>query len=171
VTPIEEQAAAQAGKSTQGGSRPPVGDATRATLPHLPYRDAIRAALAGMALLPDLLWTGTREEPGSTVRELVLRLDWLPEHDDLVPPAVHEGGLTVEWSHLAGWSARAGDDLAALDVDELADPDVIAEAAMHAALCGLRCSCVKAPGPRARWDQAAHLDAALAAYDEREATR
>jgi hypothetical protein len=167
VTAIEEQAAATAGKSTRDDTRLSVGDATRATLPQLRYADAVLAALDAMTLSPDRLETGMRRESGGTRRELFLRLEWWPKHEELAPDDVREAGLTVEWSHLAGWSARVGDDLVALDVDDLADPDVIAEAALHAALCGLRCACVKSPGPDARWEHAVYLDIALTAYDER----
>ncbi|MCZ4605251.1 hypothetical protein O3S80_16155 [Streptomyces sp. Lzd4kr] len=143
-----------------------VDDATRATLPHLPYADAVHAALAEVVMVPDLLETGVRQEHPRSKRELFLRLQWLPGHDDLVPAAAQADGLTVEWSHLAGWSVRCGDALAVLDVDELADPATVAEAAMHAALCGLDCTCEKPPA--GRWDQALVLDIALVHFDERE---
>ncbi|MGW1035045.1 hypothetical protein ACWD4Z_23015 [Streptomyces antibioticus] len=168
MTAVEERSAADPGKSIRDGSQPSVDTATRATLPQLAYADAIDAALAEMTLLPDLLETGVRRERGTGQRELFLRLEWLPGHDDMVTYAMQADGMVVEWSHLAGWSARTGADLVGWDVDELADPDVIAEAAMHAALCGLRCDCVKAPGAdTARWDHAVYLDIALVAYAER----
>jgi hypothetical protein len=170
MTAVEEtRPAAVAGKSIHGDPQSLVDTATRATLPQLRYGDAIDAALAEMTLLPDTVEAGMRREPGGgTGRELFLRLEWLPGHDDLVPPAMQADGLVVQWSHLAGWSARTGGDLVVLDVAELADPAVIAEAAMHAALCGLRCGCVKAPDAAvARWGEAVYLDIALVAYDER----
>ncbi|WP_432032772.1 hypothetical protein [Streptomyces antibioticus] len=169
MTAVEEtRTAANPGKSIRDGSQPSVDTATRATLPQLAYADAIDAALAELSLPPDVLETGVRRERDSKRRELFLRLEWLPGHDDLVPYAMQADGLTVQWSGLAGWSARAGADLVAWDVDELADPDVIAEAAMHAALCGLRCTCVMAPGGSdARWEHAVYLDIALVAYAER----
>jgi hypothetical protein len=170
VSAIEETrpAAGGDGKSIHDSGQLSVDDATRATLPQTRYADAIDAALAELVLLPDTVETGMRSEPGGPQRELFVRLEWLPGHDDLVPPTLQADGLTVQWSHRAGWSARTADDLVVLDVDELADPAVIAEAAMHAALCGLRCSCVRSPqASTARWDHAVYLDIALTAYDER----
>ncbi|MFF0598092.1 hypothetical protein [Streptomyces antibioticus] len=169
MTAIEEtRAAANPGKSIRDGSQPSVDTATRATLPQLAYADAIDAALAEMTLPPDVLETGVRRERDSNRRELFLRLEWLPGHDDLVTYAMQADGMVVEWSHLAGWSARTGADVDGWDVDELADPAVIAEATMHAALCGLRCTCVMAPGGSdARWEHAVYLDIALVAYAER----
>jgi hypothetical protein len=170
VSAPEETGAAGSVKSTQGSSRLPVGDATRTlSLPHLPYGDAVHAALAEFVMLPDTFDAGVRTETVGGRRELFLSLEWLPGHDDLVPPAVQAEGMTVQWSPLVGWSVRSGDDVAFLGVDELADPAVIAEAAMHAALCGIGCTCVKAPGARARWSEAACLDTALAEFDERPA--
>ncbi|MEV6614237.1 hypothetical protein AB0N31_10515 [Streptomyces sp. NPDC051051] len=154
------------GKSTHDSALS-VDDATRATLPQLPYADAVHGALAELVLLPDTVETGMRIEGDSRRRELFLRLEWLPGHDDLVQPEACASGMTVQWSHLAGWSVAAAGDLVVLDVDELADPAMVAEAAMHAALCGLRCACERAPGQDARWDQAVYLDIALVAYDER----
>ncbi|MEH0547324.1 hypothetical protein QA802_30825 [Streptomyces sp. B21-105] len=168
MTAIEEaRPAGASGQSIRDGFRPSVDDATRATLPQLGYADAVDRALAAMEFLPDTIETGMRKEPGPTgQRELFLRLEWLPGHDDLVPDAVCAVGLVVQWSHLAGWSVRAGDDLVALDVSDLADPALIADAAMHAALHGLRCDCEK-PQALDRWEQAVYLDIALVAYDER----
>lgn len=172
MTAIEETRADGGGKDIRGGSQPTT-DGVHPALPwpHLPYGDAVHATLAEMAMLPDLLETGMRQEFPDFTRELFLRLDWLPGHDDLAPAAVHEDGLTFEWSHLAGWSARTGEELVALDVDEIADPCLIAEAAMHAALCGLGCACLKAPDQHARWEFALELDIALVAFDEREVTQ
>ncbi|MEU9349061.1 hypothetical protein AB0D74_48475 [Streptomyces sp. NPDC048278] len=147
-----------------------VDDATRATQPHLPYADAVYAALAELQLLPDLVEAGTRRE-GTVMGkrqppELFARLVWLPGHDDLATLDVQAEGLTVEWSHLGGWAIRSGSDLVVLDVDDLADPATVAEAAMHAALCGLGCGCDRPPP--GRWAHAVYLDIALVAYDERQ---
>ncbi|MGW4733858.1 hypothetical protein ACWEQC_32630 [Streptomyces shenzhenensis] len=171
MTAIDETAAAAAGpgKSTRDSSRLSVDDATRATLPQLPYADAVHHALAGLQLAPDLVETGMREEQTDGPCELFLRLEWLPGHDDLVPAAARSQGLIVEWSHLGGWSVRCGGDLAVLDADTLADPDVIADAAMHAALCGLGCACEKPAADR--WEHAVYLDIALVHFDERGAVQ
>ncbi|GGN47240.1 hypothetical protein [Streptomyces fuscichromogenes] len=173
MTAIEEQPAGTAQEGIPDSSALTVDDATRATQPHLPYADAVHAALAEIELLPDLVEVGTRREGMHSGRlqppELVARLEWLPGHDDLATLAVQVEGLVVEWSHLGGWVIRSGSDLVVLDVDDLADPATVAEAAMHAALCGLRCSCEQPlPG---RWKHAVYLDIALVAYDEREGAR
>lgn len=137
------------------------------TLPQMPYADAVHAVLARLAFLPDMVETGVRTETvGQPRRELFLRLEWLPGSDDLVPAAVQADGLVVQWSHLTGWSVRCGDDLVAAGVADLADPALVADVAVHAALHGLRCRCER-PDPGARWTQAHLLDAALLRYEER----
>lgn len=166
---VERPAVVGIGKSIRRGVLS-LDTATRATLPHLPYADAVHAALVALALVPDVLEAGVRRESDSVRQLLFARLEWLPGHDDLVPDAGRAEGLTVEWSHPGGWSARTGTDLAVLDVDEIAHPDVVADAALHAALCGLRCACER-PDGAARWEQAVYLDVALVAYDERQGVR
>jgi hypothetical protein len=166
VSAIEETRPAAPGKSTHDSGQLSVDDATRATLPHLRYADAVDAAFQDLRFLPDALEMGLRREPGAGGRELFLRLEWLPGHDDLVPPGMQADGLTVEWSHLVGWLVRSGDELVVPDVDQLADPAAIAGVAMHSALHGLRCACDK-PEASARWTDAVYLDIALTRYDER----
>lgn len=161
----ETFAAGGTGQSIQGSGQLSVDEATRATLPQLRYADAVHAALGAFEVLPDALDTGLRVEDLNGPSELYIRLEWLPAHDDLVPDALSKAGLIVRWSHLAGWSARSGDDLAGLDVDEIADPVTVAEAAMHAALCGLGCACETSPP--GRWEHALYLEIALVHYDER----
>lgn len=164
MTAIEEHTASTAGKSTHDGGQPTVGDATRATLPQLPYGDAVHAALAALQLLPDLMDAGVRQEPPNGKGDLFLRLEWQPGHDDLAPLASRLEGLTVQWSHRAGWSVRCGADQDPLGIDKAADPDTVAEAALHAVLCGPGCDCVKPPP--GRWEHADRLLAALTAYDQ-----
>ncbi|MEU9972316.1 hypothetical protein [Streptomyces sp. NPDC051014] len=172
MTAIEEQAASVVQEGIPV-SELTVDDATRATQPHLPYADAVHAALAEIELLPDLMEAGTRRESAKSGQslppELFARLEWLEGHDDLATLDVQVEGLVAEWSHLGGWAIRSGRDLVVLDVDDLADPSTIAEAVMHAALCGLRCSCDMLPP--GRWEHAAYLETALAAYNEREGVR
>lgn len=175
MTAIDEARAADGTeKSTRDGSQPSVGDATRAAgLPQLPYGDAVHAALAGAGLVPDTLETGVRVEGqnyGAGRRELFLRLEWLPGHEDLAD--VHrQAGMTLAWSHLAGgWSFLFGDDLVVLDLDELAAPDLIAEAVLTAAVDGFGMVWTAPPGA-ARWEYAPELDIALVHFDQREATR
>ncbi|MFJ9382117.1 hypothetical protein, partial [Streptomyces sp. NPDC101455] len=160
MSAIEEQSASGAGQSIQGSGQLSVDEATRDTLPHLRYADAVHAALCAFEVLPDFLDMGLRVEDLHGPRELYIRLEWLPGHDDLVPDALSKAGLVVRWSHLAGWSACSGDEVADIDVDELADPVTVADAAMHAALCGLDCACEKSP--LGRWEHAVYLDIALA---------
>ncbi|MER6532985.1 hypothetical protein ABT215_04020 [Streptomyces sp900105755] len=173
MTAIEERAAGTAQEGIPGSGQLSVDGATSATYPHLPYADAVYAALAELQLLPDLTEAGTRREGTVMGRrqrpELFARLEWLPNHDDLVPLSLRVEGLVVEWSHLGGWAIRSGSDLVVLDVDDLADPSTVAEAVMHAALCGLGCACEKPPP--GRWENAVYLDIALVAYDERQGAR
>jgi hypothetical protein len=169
VSAIDEtRTALVVGKDTGDGSQPPVGESTRELtgLPQRPYATAVHAALRAIEVLPDSVEIGVRIEVFDGQRELFVRLEWLPGHDDLVPAVLQEAGLVVHWSHLAVWSACSGDELAELAVDVLADPDTIAERCMHAALCGLGCACEKPPP--GRWEQAAALNAALTSFDERE---
>ncbi|MBK3575105.1 hypothetical protein JHN63_15050 [Streptomyces sp. MBT65] len=166
MTALEEQPAGGTGQSIQGGSQLSVDDATRDPLPQLRYADAVHAALRPIDLLPDALDVGLHIEDMNGPRELFIRLEWLPGHDDLVPDELNTAGLVVRWSHLAGWSACSGAERVGFDIDELADPATVAETAMHAVLCGLSCACEKpAPG---RWEHAVYLEIALVAYDERE---
>ncbi|WP_329338538.1 hypothetical protein OG866_26955 [Streptomyces sp. NBC_00663] len=158
------------GKSTHDSGQLSVGDATRTlTLPHLPYADAVHAALREVEVVPDHVETGLRTETFDGQRELFIRLEWLPGHDDLIPPGVQATGLVVHWSHLAGWSVCAGADVTVPPVDDLADPALIADAALHAAVYGLTERWV-IPF-EARWQYALELDIALVQFDEREAVR
>lgn len=158
------------GKSTHDSGQLLVGDATRTlTLPHLPYTDAVHAALRAVEVVPDLVEVGVRTETVDGQRELFARLEWLPGHDDLVPVDVQTSGLVLQWSHLAGWSVCAGSDVEMLAADDLADPALIADAALHAAVYGLTEKWV-IPF-EARWQHARELDIALAQFDEREAVR
>ncbi|MEY2249373.1 hypothetical protein AB8A21_41780, partial [Streptomyces sp. BF23-18] len=139
MSAIEERAAIALGKGTCDRSQRSVGDATRAlTLPHLPYGDAVLAALHAAAIVPDTLEAGCRVDGanyGRRHQELFLRLEWLPGHEDLAAP--HRAkGMALEWSHLVGWTVRFGDDLAVLDADELAAPDLLVAAVLEAATEG-----------------------------------
>lgn len=165
MSAIEEQSADSTGQSIQGSSQLSVDDATRDTLPQLRYADAVHAALCAIEVLPDAVDTGLHVEDLNGPRELFIRLEWLPGHDDLVPDALSKAGLVVRWSHLAGWSACSGAELVDIDVDEIADPVTVAEAAMHAVLCGLGCACEKPPP--GRWEHALYLEIALVNYEER----
>ncbi|MFD9445480.1 hypothetical protein ACFWBR_42455 [Streptomyces sp. NPDC060006] len=143
--------------------------AVEGALPQLPYGDAVHTVLAALAFLPDTIEAGVRRESIDQRGELFLRLEWLPGNDDLVPATVQADGLVVQWSHLTGWSTRCGDDLVAPGLADLADPALVADAAVHAALHGLRCRCEPVT-PGRRWSEAHVLDAALQAYDERPVT-
>ncbi|MFI1030772.1 hypothetical protein [Streptomyces sp. NPDC020951] len=167
MTAVEEARSAGASGKSIHDSGLSVDGATRATLPQQRYADALHAALDALQLLPDTLRAGLRIEPPRGPRELYVELEWLPGHDDLVPAAAQMDGLTVAWSHLAGWSVRCGPDVVALDVDKLAAPTLIADAAMHAALYGIGRGRPEPPDPGARWEHAVYLDIALVAYDER----
>ena len=173
MSAIEETRSGTPGKSTQGGGLPSVGDATQAlALPHLPYGDAVYAELAAAGLRPDVMEAGLRASGSGGCTELFLRLVWLDENPAL-GEAVRPYGLTVAWSPLTGWAAHVADDAgdldALLDVHELAAPALVVDASRHLAKHGTRTSWV--PPANGRWEHAVHLDIALVAFDEREATR
>lgn len=166
----ETSAAATVGKSTQGGSRPPVGDATRQLpmLPQLPYGDAVHAELLAVATPPAWLEGGVRKgRTGSS--ELFLRAVW-PVGAPLLDDEVRRDGLTIAWSHVTGWSAHnALEDCVLLDVDVIAAPALIAHAALHFAEEPLDGGEPWTPPDSVgRWSEALYLDIALARFDERE---
>lgn len=153
------------GKCTRDGSQPPAGGATQPTpvFPHLPYGDAVHAELTTAGLEPDRVDAGVRREPGAP-RELYLTFSWSPEHADL-DEALWPDGLTLTWSHLAGWSTNDGDTVRTLaDVDDLAPPALIADAVLHLAVHGLDVEWVPPIG--GRWEHADALDAALDRFGE-----
>lgn len=153
-------ASAPAGKCTQGGLLP-VGGATRAlALPHLLYADAVHADLADAGMPPEVLEVGVR---GTSSPVLFMRFVWTAGSarlDSGVP------GLVLAWSHVAGWSAHSADAAELLDVDPLADPLVLALAALDLAAQPLA-GPWSPPDGAGRWPQAPALDAALIAFDER----
>ncbi|MEU4165613.1 hypothetical protein AB0F46_01845 [Streptomyces sp. NPDC026665] len=173
MSAIEERAAVALGKGTCDRSQRSVGDATRAlTLPHLPYGDAVHAALHTAGIVPDTMEAGCRVDGasyGKSRLELFLRLEWLPGHEDLAV-AHRATGMALEWSHLVGWTVRFGDDLAVLDADELAAPDLLVAAVLEAATEGFGFAWTPPPGA-GRWDFALELDIALVAFDDRGVTR
>lgn len=161
---VDNSAAAAAGKSTRGLA---VGDATRAmTLPQLPYADAVHAELTAAGLMPDVVEAGMRAEGryGEGLRELFIRAEWLPGHEDLAG-ALRASGLVLQWSHLAGWSLLVGDDLAVLDVDEITEPVLLVDAVQHVAEGGTADAWV-VPF-QACWEYGADLDGALVSVGER----
>ncbi|MCZ4609712.1 hypothetical protein O3S80_39290 [Streptomyces sp. Lzd4kr] len=152
-------------EGTRDGSQPSVGGATRhLTLPHLPYGDAVHAELIASGLEPERMDSGVRREPGC-LGELYLMLVWSGGHHDLDEMAWPDG-LTVSWSHLAGWSASDGDSVRGLGgIEHLAPPALIADAVLHLAVHGLDIAWVPPVG--GRWEHADDLDAALDAFTER----
>lgn len=161
----ESRPAAVVGKSTQG-SPLPVGDATRLLmLPQLPYADAVHAELLAARLTPSAFEAGLRR--GRTgASELYVRAVW-PVGAPLLGEAVRPYGLTIAWSHVTGWSAHDIDEhCQLLDVDALADPRLIAHAALHLT-CEPLTGDAWTPPFQGRWGEALHLDIALADFEER----
>lgn len=155
------------GKCTRGNGRLPAGEATRIpALPHLPYGDAVHAGLAASGMAPDVMEAGVRTEQPGDGGELFLTVSWLTGHPDVDDP----GGLDLLWSDLTGWSARAGGDVRVLALDDLAAPDVVADAALHLAADGLDGAWMPPDGPH-RWEHAPAVEAALADWYDREAIR
>lgn len=171
MSAIEETGTAGPVKSTQGSSQLSVGDATRALdVPQLPYGDAVHAELLAVAMPPDAVEAGIRHGR-SGAPELFLRAVW-PAGTALLDDRVRGRGLTLAWSHVTGWSAHDAYCICRLlDVDALADPRLIAHAALHLAEEPLDEGAMWAPPPGlGRWSEAVYLDIALAHYDEREVT-
>lgn len=169
MSAIDERPKGSTGKSTRDGIQLSVGEATRTlTLPQAPYGDAVHAALAHAGLVPDVMEAGLRSN-GPRRLELFLRLVWLPGHPRLAA-SQHDEGLTVAWSHLAGWSGWVGGyEPVLLDVDELAAPELVADAADHLAEHGTHRPWV--PPADGRWSDAVYLDIALHHFKEREVNR
>ncbi|MFJ6386416.1 hypothetical protein ACIQJT_02285 [Streptomyces sp. NPDC091972] len=163
---IEESAAVAAtvegiGKDTGDGSQSSAGGVHPAQpFPHLPYGDALHAELTLAGLAPDVMAAGVRAEGpyGEGPRELFLRAEWLPGHEDLAAP--HEAGMVLQWSHLTGWSLLFGDDLVVLDVDDLAAPALLTDAVLEGAVHGIGMRYLPPEGA-ARWEHARGLDVAL----------
>lgn len=156
---------AQHGKSTQGSSQLSVGDATRTlALPHLPYADAVLAALDAVCMSPAAVEAGLRS---LRAPELFMRFVW-PVGTALLDDGVRDQGLTLAWSHVTGWSAHNADGAAELlDVDALADPRLIALAALDLAEEGPDLKWSQPDGVAGRWSEAVYLDVALGLFDEK----
>ncbi|MFI7137226.1 hypothetical protein ACIBQ5_05485 [Streptomyces massasporeus] len=159
---------AQRGKSTQGSSQLSVGEATRIlVLPQLPYADAVHAALRTVSLEPACLEAGLRR--GRTgASELYVRAVW-PAGSPALARTARDRGLTVAWSHVTGWSAHDADEhCALLDVDALAAPELVADAALHHARHGVVEARPWVPPADGRWSEAVYLDIALAHFEEKD---
>ncbi|MGC5034138.1 hypothetical protein ACPXCS_06085 [Streptomyces sp. DT190] len=158
---------AQHGKSTQGSSQLSVGEATRTlAVPQAPYADAITAALDAVSMPPAALEIGLRRvRTGAS--ELYLRAVWPADSPALAAPA-RAHGLTVAWSHVTGWSVHdAEENCALLDVDALAAPELVADAARHHARHGIDEARPWVPPADGRWSEAVYLDVALGLFDEK----
>lgn len=155
-----EDTAGTVGKDTRGDGQSLVGGVHPAGLPHLPYGDAVHAALVEAGLAPDVVEAGLRTEDPRRGRELYLTLSWLPGHPD-VDGGLWPRGMQLAWSHLIGWSAHH-DTVRVLLVDEAAAPALLVDAVLHLATEGL--DCVWEPADRtAKWEHARALDLALQA--------
>lgn len=171
MSAIEESAAAVAGDTGKDirsslqlladGVHPALGSA----LPHLPYGDAVHAEVVASGLRPPEFVEAGLGGLGSH-RVPFLRLVWPPDHEGLGEVA-RADGLTLRWSHTAGWSAHTCTDYRALPVDTYAHPLLVADAAWHFALYGLGGAEWVEPF-EARWEYARDLDLALVHYAERE---
>jgi hypothetical protein len=164
VSAIEETNASAVGKSTQGSSQLSVGDATRMlAVPQAPYADAVYAALE-LGLAPDVMEVGLRDTR-PRAPELIIRLVWTPGHP-VLGGGHQDAGLTVAWSHVTGWSAHNAYGAAELlDVDALAAPELVADAARHHARHGVGLPWV--PPADGRWSEAVYLDIALGLFEEK----
>lgn len=159
-------AGTSAGKSTQGSELPP-GEATRAlSLPQLPYADAVYAALLAVGLQPSAYEAGLRRSQTGRP-ELYVRAVWPAGAPALADPA-RPHGLTIAWSHVTGWAAHNADEQCVLlDVDALAWPELVADAARHHAAHGIDPDQPWVPPADGRWADAVYLDIALTLIKER----
>lgn len=167
MTAAPETGTGLVGKSTQDSSQLSPGEATRIlVLPQLPYADAVHAALRAAALEPSCYEAGLRR--GRTgASELYVRAVWPAGAPALAGPA-RARGLTVAWSHVTGWSVHdAEEQYALLDVDALAAPELVADAALHHAEHGIDPDHPWVPPADGRWSEAVYLDIALVHFDER----
>ncbi|MFF0138025.1 hypothetical protein ACFYRN_16510 [Streptomyces sp. NPDC005227] len=169
MTAIEERTTVTPGKSTHDRTQRSVDEATRTlTLPHLPYADAVVAELDAVCMPPAAVEVGMRD-PHMSHPELFLRAVW-PAGASALDERVQDQGLSLSWSHVTGWSAHDADSQCVLlDLDTLADPRLIAHAALHFAeepLTGGE-TWTPPPGPD-RWAFALELDIALVNFEERE---
>lgn len=170
MSAIEETRAADGlGKDIRGGNTlsvdgvHPALDALTAVYPHVAYGQAVYAELVSEELRPEVFEAGVRINSTGT-RELFLRMVWPPNHPGLGEKA-REDGLLLRWSHVHGWSAHDRDVTGGLlDVEMLAEPVLVTDLALHLAEHGLGCEWV--PPFVARWEEAAALDVALAAWDD-----
>ncbi|EPD63144.1 hypothetical protein [Streptomyces sp. HGB0020] len=168
----ETTAAATVGKSTLGGSQLPVGDATRRLfmVPQLDYADAVHAELLTVAMPPACYEAGIRRSVAAKP-ELYIRATWLVG-SPLLDDKVRGLGLVIGWSHKSGWAAHDIEDNSQLfNVDVLADPRLIAYAALHLAeepLTGEPWTPPEDLDPDRRWSEAVYTDIALGKFDLRE---
>lgn len=173
MSALDTTGTGQPGQSTRDGGRPSAGDATRTlTLSQAPYADAVHQALTAAGVEPDVVEAGCRK-PRSTHPELFVRLVWLPGHPALAPGYEDEQGprgLTLAWSHVTGWSAWSGTEHVLLDVDALAAPELIADAARHFTQHPPVTGAPWVPPADGRWEYALELDIALVAFEDREVT-
>ncbi|NEB00594.1 hypothetical protein [Streptomyces sp. SID13726] len=174
MSAIEESAAAVAGdtgKDIRSGLQPPpdgVHPGLALALPHLPYGDAVHAEVVASRLCPpEFVEAGLAAVGGHRV--LFLRLVWPPDHEGL-DEAARADGLTVRWSASAGWTVHTVTDYRALPVGLYAHPVLVADAARHFARHGLGGAEWVEPF-EARWEDADALEAAVAAFTEREGLR
>lgn len=155
------------GKSTQGSGQLSPGEATRTlTLPQLPYADAVHAALRAVALTPSAYEAGLRYgRTGSP--ELYVRAVW-PVDAPLLEAPARRRGLSVAWSHVTGWSVHDADEQrVGLDLNVLAAPELVADAARHHARYGIDAARPWVPPADGRWSEAVYLDIALSRFEDR----
>ncbi|MCM8550031.1 hypothetical protein [Streptomyces sp. STCH 565 A] len=171
MSAIDERPTRSTGKSTQDGARPSAGGATRVLmLPQLPYADAVHTALRGVGLLPACYEAGLRRGRTGTA-ELFVRAVWPVGAPALAGPA-RSRGLTIAWSHVTGWSAHdAEESCALLDVDALAAPELVADAAGHHARHGVDETRPWVAPADGRWSEAVYLDLAIARFKTAEVNR
>ncbi|MFE4328697.1 hypothetical protein ACFRQM_04360 [Streptomyces sp. NPDC056831] len=106
-------------------------------MPHLPYIDAVHAALVAAGQQPETLTTGETERG-----ELAAQLEW--------------DSVRLRWASDAGWTHEAPHCAGRLVIDDYADPAVLVD------IVRLLGDGHPPIASRAEWEHAAALDVALA---------
>lgn len=133
--------------------------------PHLPYIDAVTAALDEAGLVPAHVEAGVTE-----MRELTATLTWPATHP-AVDATVLPLGIRLTWRHVTGWWASDphADDSLHLPLPHACDPAEVAAAVREACTAGLFDSGkpVDQYGTTALWRHQRVLDRGLSDWEER----
>lgn len=111
-------------------------------MPHLPYIDAVVAALDEAGLHPAQVNAGATDEP---TRGLFAHLAWTSDED----------ALSLRWSSLTDWRFESSEGGGPLLISAVASPPAVVDCVR------LLLTCRPAVASEDRWDRAAELEVAL----------